>query len=307
MEGNARNNFFPAGIQQLLLAFCAVWLFGLQILAPQAALAFDHSHKLFSAELRKYVRPDGVLYARWKSNQDGLDKYLETLEGLSEEEYKSFDLQQKLALWLNAYNALAVKLVLDHYPIQEANSAYPANSIRQIPNTWEAVSAKIAGRNVSLYTIAHDILRRDRDCRTHFAIVPATKGGGALQTHAYEPRTVENILSEITREYLSKRENLSCDLQKNTITVSQIFKWFPLDFLSCTGDGKIPMPPPLDDDVVRDYVINYLPHGSREKIKGKAATIIYAPYDWSLNESAPTEKRETEMDPPQQKSRETSY
>jgi hypothetical protein len=255
-------------------------------LLPEAALAFDHSHKLFSAQLHKFVRDDGVRYASWKADQSGLDKYLETLSALTEDEYKHFDVQQKEALWLNAYNALAIKLVLDHYPIKGSDPEFPPNSIRQIPNTWDAISRKIAGREVTLYTIAHDILRRDKDCRTHFGIVPASKGGGAIQTSAYEPIDVEAELNLITRDYMAKPENLSCDIEKATLTVSQIFKWFPLDFLACTGDGLLPMPPPQDDDVVRDYVTQYLPRQVRAKIKGKELKVIYAPYDWALNESA---------------------
>ncbi len=256
------------------------------MLMPEAAFAFDHSHKLFSAELRKYVKPDGVLYAKWKEHSHELDKYLETLSALTENEYKEFDVQQKEALWLNAYNALVIKLVLDHYPLSGDNPEFPRNSIRQIPNTWEAISWKIAGRELSLYTIAHDILRRDRDCRTHFAIVPAAKGGGQMQTEAYEPRTIEAELNEITREYLSRPDNLSCDFEKGTLTVSQIFRWFPLDFIGCTGDGKIPMPPPSDDEIVRDYITQFLPRETKAKLKGKEMKIIYAPYDWSLNEAS---------------------
>jgi len=255
-------------------------------LAPEAAFAFDHSHKLFSAELRKYAKSDGVQYAEWKKNHSGLDKYLETLSALTDDEYKEFDAQQKKSLWLNAYNAMAVKLVMDHYPLMGDNPDYPRNSVRQIPNTWDAISWKIAGRDVTLYTIAHDILRRDRDCRAHFAIVPATRSGGTLQTKAYEPRTVEAELNEITREFLAKKENLSCDFDKGTLTVSQIFKWFPLDFLVCTGDGKMPMPPPTDDEIVRAYVKQFLPQETKEKLEGKEMKIIYAYYDWSLNETA---------------------
>jgi hypothetical protein len=266
--------FFFTGLLSLLV-----------FLAPQAAVAFDHSHKLFSVELRKYVRADGILYARWQKKREGLERYIESLSTLSESEYKEFDLQQKEALWLNAYNALAVKLVLDHYPIAGKNPRYPSDSIRQIPDTWNAVSCKIAGREVSLYTIAHDILRRDRDCRTHFAVVPAARGGGAMTTRAYQPQTVEQELDDVTRSFMARPENLTCDVRDATITVSQIFKWFPLDFFSCTGDGRIPMPPPQDDDVVREYVSQFLNRDEKAKLKGKEIKMLYAPYDWSLNEA----------------------
>src|SRR5690349_21190312 len=82
---------------------------------PLQAFAFDQTHRLFTAELRKYVRPEGVLYGEWKEHQDGLDHYLDSLAQLTEKEYDSFSPQERKSLWLNAYNALAVKLILKNY------------------------------------------------------------------------------------------------------------------------------------------------------------------------------------------------
>ena len=285
------NSTFLAWALWLLLAVFSCLT---ELVLPEPAFAFDHLHKLFSSELHKYVRENGVLYAKWKDNQTGLDQYLDTLSAVSEAEYKDFDVQQKEALWLNAYNAMAIKLILNHYPINGINQEFPANSIRQIPNTWDAISRKIAGREVTLYTIAHDILRRDPDCRTHFAVAPATRGGGALQNEAFEARIVERELNEITREFLARPENLSCDIAEGTITVSQIFKWFPLDFLFCTGAGRIPMPPPKDDDVVRDYIMQFLPRETKARLKGKELKVNYAPYDWSLNDASTSEANRRE-------------
>lgn len=276
------------GFKRLISCLLCILLF------PQFAFAFDHSHKLFGAELKKYVSPDGVLYSQWKSDQEGLKKYLDSLSEISATDYEKFTGDEKKALWINAYNALAVKLILDHYPIRGQNPNYPAESIRQIPNTWDAINWKIAGKNETLYSIAHDILRRERDCRTHFAIAPAARGGGALLKEAYDARTINKQLEKSTEEYMKRPENLHCDIVKFTITVSRIFKWFPLDFLVPNADGKIPMPPPKDDDVVRNYVQQFFSGAIKSKLKGKTMQIIYGPYDWTLNDAANKDSKPTE-------------
>ena len=46
-----------------------------------------------------------------------------------------------MAFWLNAYNALVLKTVVDHYPIPGASAGYPAKSIRQIPGAFERTAA----------------------------------------------------------------------------------------------------------------------------------------------------------------------
>ncbi|MBX9693308.1 MAG: DUF547 domain-containing protein, partial [Cyanobacteria bacterium] len=166
--------------------------FALLIFSPAASATFDQSHKQFSRELQKYVKTNGVQYSKWKQDRTGLDKYLESLAKLSPEEYKTFSRREKRSLWLNAYNALAIKLVLDHYPISGKLPEYPAASIRQIPNTWDAIKHHVAGREVSLYTIAHDNLRKAKDPRNHFAITPASKGGAVLRKKAFESHTVDD-------------------------------------------------------------------------------------------------------------------
>ncbi len=245
--------------------------------------AFDQSHRLFAKQLKKYVKGKGVLYSKWKEDRSDLDQYLNSLSELSATEYKEFSRLQKRALWLNAYNALAIKLVLDHYPIKGKLSYYPESSIRQIPDTWDAIKHHVAGQEVSLYTIAHDKLRKARDCRNHFAITPAARGGAVLQKEVFQATKVNRQLAKLTREFLQRKENLSCDPEKGIIYVSQIFRWFPLDFV--IAKGPIPMPPPSDDDVVRDYVMQFLPAETKKQLQGKNVSIVYRPYDWSLNEA----------------------
>ncbi|MBX9687910.1 MAG: DUF547 domain-containing protein [Candidatus Obscuribacterales bacterium] len=255
------------------------------LLSLSRAEAFDQSHRAFTSELRKYVQTNGVQYGKWKNKRQGLDKYLSSLCELSEDEYKKFSKLEKRALWINAYNALAIRLVIDNYPIKGVRPDYPASSIRQIPNAWEAAHAKIAGREVSLYTIAHDLLRKSRDCRAHFAMVPASRSAPELRARAFQAKDIEKELDKITKDYLSKPENLRYDPDSQTLTVSQIFKWFPLDFIKSV-DGKIPMPPPRDDEVVKNYVQDFLPESSRAKMSDKEIKINYSPYDWSLNDAA---------------------
>lgn len=254
-------------------------------LLASPSFAFDHSHKLFTADLRKYVKKNGVNYEKWKQKRAGLDRYFKELESVTAEDYASFNERQRKALWLNVYNALAIRLVLEQYPINGKNANYPANSIRQIPDVWKSASCKMAGKDVSLYVIFHSMMRKDfHDCRSHFAIVPASRGAYPLQPEAFQESKVEQQLEKITKAFMANRENLSADVSSNTIYVSHIFKWFPLDFLALEG-GKIPFPPPADDDVVRNYVLPFLNKEEQEQLKGKQAKIEYKKYDWTLNDA----------------------
>lgn len=247
---------------------------------------FDHTHKLFSAELKKYVRNDGVRYKAWKDHRERFDRYLDSLKAVTPEEYETFSADRKKAFWLNTYNALAIKLVLDNYPIHGNNKDYPPNSMRQIPDSWKAVKWNAAGRIVDLYTIKHQILRSEiADYRTHFAVVPDSRGGPKLTAPAYTDHGLDERLQTAMITFLSNPEHLQFCPEDQLIKVSKIFRWFALDFVKKV-DGKALFPPPPDSQIVQDFVMQFAPPDVQKQFQGKEAKVEFIPYDWSLNESS---------------------
>lgn len=249
------------------------------------AFAFDQAHSLFTAELKKYVDDSGVHYGNWQQHQQGLMNYIAELEKITPEEYASFTPQQKKALWINAYNALAIKVVLGHYPIHGDRSYFPPNSMRQIPNCWEDFHVKIAGRELDLYTIAHNVIRKEcADPRMHFAIVCAAKSCPKLPNHAYVADNLEQVLDDAAREYVNNGKNVQFDPEKNELKVSLLFSWFPLDF-ALQAFNKISVPPPEDEEIIEAYIEKYLSAEHQAQLKGQQWKVVYLPYDWSLNDA----------------------
>src|SRR5258708_39624901 len=90
--------------------------------------------RIFDQLLDLYVRNGDVYYRAIKSERAKLDAYVSQLATAS---IDSFSRDEQLAFWLNAYAALVLKTVADHYPIQGPSKVYPAKSIRQIPGAFE--------------------------------------------------------------------------------------------------------------------------------------------------------------------------
>ena len=84
-----------------------------------------------------YVRNGEVYYRAIKSERAKLDSYVSQLAGASLDK-ESRD--EQLAFWLNAYDALVLRTVADHYPIQGKSAEYPAKSIRQISGAFERLT-----------------------------------------------------------------------------------------------------------------------------------------------------------------------
>jgi hypothetical protein len=249
----------------------------------------EKANELFTAELKKYVTNGSVNYAEWKKDPKPLNDYLAELSKFSKSEYEHLSNDEKLIFWINAYNAFTIKLVLENYPIKGTKTYYPASSIRQIDGFWEENSMNLAGRKVTLESMEHDILRRDfQEPRIHFAVVPAAKGCGRIRDTAYSVSGLNQTLDQNTSEFLANPKNVSFDTEKKLIKVSQLFKWFPLDFATVVGLGKR-FPPPTDDEIVAAYVIMKAPDAVQKKIGSEDATkykVVYQEYDWSLNDSA---------------------
>ena len=164
----------------VLVALCA-----LPARTRAACPAVDPTHAAWSALLERWVVDGGVDYAGWKSaDQATLNEYLATLSATCAADYERWSPQERIAFWLNAYNAYTIRLILDHYPI---------GSIRQIG--WLPLAAfrerfipmdGLKGGTISLDDIENGTLRSDfREPRIHFALVCASRSCPPLRSDAY--------------------------------------------------------------------------------------------------------------------------
>lgn len=248
--------------------------------------AFDQTHQLFTDVLQKHMSRGLIHYQKLKEHPDVLNKYLETLANLSEDEYKGFTENQKKAFWINAYNALTIKNVIVHYPIEGKLTWFPSNSIRQVVGFWDEDQYRVMGQDQTLYTIVHGKIRKDfRDPRMHFAIVPASEGALPLRYAAYTGHTLDDDLTALTIKAITSSKFVQFDDKKNLVRLSKIFAWFPLDFMAPVGFGKKRQLPPSDTAVVLDYVLKLLEARGRPHETKSDVQVIYMPYDWSLNDA----------------------
>jgi hypothetical protein len=98
---------------------------------------FDHS--IFDALLQKYVQDGKVDYQELAQELDNLDKYLSLLGATTTGD---FSRNEKLAFYINAYNAFTLRLILRNFG--------KIKSIRDIKNPWNTREWNLAGSLVSL-------------------------------------------------------------------------------------------------------------------------------------------------------------
>ena len=232
------------------------------------ASTIDHSawQKILDLHLRA-AHPSGVNrfdYAALKASAGHaeLAAYLQTLQAVDPRRYAG---AEQMAYWINFYNALTVKVVAD---------AYPVESIRDIggswlnPGPWDEPHANVAGRELSLNDIEHEILRPIwQDNRIHYAVNCASFGCPNLAAKAYSAANVAQLLEEGARAYVNHPRGVA--FADGDLIVSSIYDWYLEDF----GDGE---------DAVLEHLAKYAAPELAAWLRDFDGYIDYA-YDWSLN------------------------
>jgi hypothetical protein len=243
-------------------------LLGLAMAAPALADCgqFDLSHTEWTTILQKRVMHGEVDYrGMLREDRLVLEHYLASLSAVCARDYEHWSRADKIAFWVNAYNASTVRLILDHYPIASIRKIgwLPGAAFREafIP------MPQLKGATISLNDIEHGTLRSAfREPRIHFALVCAARSCPPLRREAYRGADLEQQFEDQGRSFLHDTIKNRYDPATHMLELSSIFDWFRSDFESSAGS-------------VQAFVGRYLELPTSGEVR-----IRYLSYDWSLNE-----------------------
>jgi len=262
-----------------------------QHLLSEVSGKFDQSHSNYNSLLKKYVHNGRVNYKGFLSSEDRFNSYLDQIGSVSADDFKTWSRDQKLAFWINAYNAFTIKAVIDNYPIERnfgiSALIYPENSIRQINGVWDKLKFKAAGKKVTLNEIEHQILRKKfNEPRIHFTIVCASIGCPDLNNEAYKANIINTQLDTAAVNFVNNpQKGVKIDRDNKTIMLSAIFNWFGKDFIPKYGDTDLFRGRSEQERAVLNFISIYLESPNDKKfVEQNDFRIKYMDYDWSLNE-----------------------
>lgn len=252
---------------------------------------FDQSHSIYDALLKKYVHNGRVDYKGFIASSEEFNTYLKQLGSVSVKDYANWSREEKLAFWINAYNAFTIKAVIDHYPIERNMSLgsiiYPKNSIRQIDGVWDKLKFQAVGRTVTLEEIEHGILRKEfKEPRIHFAIACASLGCPDLRGEAYKADAIDEQLESGATGFVNNpQKGLRINAADKTVRLSKIFNWFGADFIEKYESTELFKDRSPKERSVLNFVRKHLKSEEQRKfLEGDNYKISYLDYDWSLNE-----------------------
>lgn len=253
----------------LLLSVCSViFLYHFRVEAdsrtsqPTDGTLF--SHDLFDQVLQEHVDKEGqVDYTKLKANPEKFEAYLDLL-AVANPATLSYNAQ--LAFWVNAYNALVIKGVVDHYPITSVRKVKLFNGF------FSRLKFQAAGKTYTLNQIEHGIIRTEFvDPRVHFILVCASSSCPPLWNRAYTAETIEERLETATLNFIRNPEQVRIDRAERRVYLSKIFKWYKDDF----KEGY---------EGVADFLADYLLPEDAEFLASTDVKFRYLDYDWTLND-----------------------
>lgn len=221
------------------------------------------SHALWTTLLQAHVNDQGAVdYQGFQADSVRLYRYLEVLSNHPPAD--SWTREERLAYWINAYNAFTVQLIVQHYPVKSIKDLHPTPYLPLTNTVWHRKFFSIGGKPMTLNAIEHKILRvKFEEPRIHFAIVCASISCPQLRREAYEADRIDEQLTAQARAFLAdERRNI---IRSDQLQLSSIFSWFRSDF---TKKGSL-----------QDFVNAYISVEVQEDAK-----ISFLDYDWSLNE-----------------------
>jgi hypothetical protein len=220
-------------------------------------------HTQWTELLEKYVDENGLTdYAGLQQDKEALLNYTTHLSQNPPAE--SWNKDDQLAYWINAYNAFTVLLIVENYPIESIKDLNPSFSIPTIRSVWTKDWFKIGEEDFSLDRIEHKILRKAFDePRIHFAINCASISCPILRSEAYYGHEIDKQLNEQARLFINDpSRNI---LQKDEVKLSLVFNWFGGDFKK--GQS----------------LIQFINRYADIEIDNNAK-ISFVKYDWNLND-----------------------
>jgi hypothetical protein len=231
------------------------------------AQAVDHSG--FTRLLSQHVDAAGMVdYDAFRADS-GFARYLSLLEATDPTLLPE---RERLALWINAYNAYTIELIVRHEERRSIRNINRTFGVIPGKGPWAERSARVGGRALTLDEIEHEIIRREfAEPRIHFALVCAAVGCPPLRREAFTGSRLEEQLEDQARSFLLRSPAKNrVDAAAGRVWLSPIFRWYGEDF------GE-------DRRALGRYLARYYGGAEAELLRGGEFRLDYTRYDWSLN------------------------
>jgi len=201
-----------------------------------------------------FVDYDGI------ASEPRLDEFIRQLGMTQPADLTSTD--AKLAFYINAYNILAIQIILDG----------------QSPSSWwgrrkffKQQKFNLLGEQISLEAIEHERIIVLGEPRIHFAIVCASISCPRLSSRAYRAKQLNVQLHEAAKQFINDPTRNRFDPERGNAFLSKIFEWYADDFIAAGGS-------------LQGYLARFMTDAAiQDALRQEELEVRFVDYDWNLN------------------------
>ncbi len=178
---------------------------------------------------------------------------------------------EQFAYWVNLYNAVTMRLVLERYPVKSIRDISLRGGLFEV-GPWGAKLVTVKGERLSLDDIEHRILRPLwRDPRIHYVVNCASVGCPDVPPAPLTGANSETVLDAAARAYINHRRG--AEVRDGRLAASSIYRWYREDF----GGSEAG---------VLAHLRRYAAPALAAQLAGISSVDRYR-YDWALNDAGP--------------------
>jgi len=239
-----------------ILSFIILLLLSVTGWSFSQSSGFDHSK--FDALLKANVDENGMVnYSAFRNNKY-FDDYIKSI---AEADVSNLSREDKLAFYLNAYNAIVIKNVLDYSPI---------TSPMDVDGFFKKITHQIAGNDITLDKLEYDYAMKIEPVLVHFGLVCAAQSCPKILQKAYDGETVFQQLEENGKTFLNDQSKNHLDKENKILYLSEIFKWFNNYFEERYGS-------------LQKTAAYFMNENDKKFLEENEVEVKFNKYNWQLN------------------------
>jgi hypothetical protein len=247
----------------------------------------------YSEILEAHVREDGwVDYSALRRRRLDLKPLLMKLGDLDPNVYQRWSREEKLAFWINAYNAKMLDIITRNYPIQSSwwlRLTWPPDDIRHIRGIWTDFKFLVMDEEFTLTEVERRLFQKTfQDPRVYLALTYASRSSPSLRRRPYEGPALDRQLDEQARQFLASPEGLQIDRRGMVVRLSALFKptWRGAHFVPRYGTDKKFKTRDAETRAVLNFITGYLSREDAYFLEVENYALEYMNFDWRINDTS---------------------
>lgn len=243
----------------------AIGLSVLTAMPVPAQQAFDHT--LLDQLLHAHVVNGLVDYDAFARAPE-FPRYLQALAAAKLE---TMDEDERLAFWINSYNAYTIQLIVAHQETASIRNINKTFGVLQLKGPWTEPLVHAAGRTLTLDDVQHTILRKEfGEPRVLFALACGAMGCPPLRSESYTGTKLVDQLNDQGRMFLRESPEKNRFENRRVLYLSPLLTAYRNDF----GQSR--------QDLSRSLA-EYFEGDDRKALAEGRVFIRETRFDWALN------------------------